>query len=194
MILLIDNYDSFTFNIVQYIRQLNYEVMVVRNDELTVAQIRALAPEVIVLSPGPGVPDDAGICLAVVQELYMEIPILGVCLGQQIIGQAFGATVKKAVQPMHGKQSMIEHDGQGIFTGLPNPTAIGRYHSLVVDDLPVSLLATAYSEDGEIQAIRHLHAPMEAVQFHPESILTTAGLQMLGNFFKQHVKGVPTWT
>lgn len=192
MILLIDNYDSFTFNIVQYIQQLQYDVRVVRNDEVTIEQIRALAPDAIVLSPGPGTPDDAGISLEVVEALAMTVPIFGVCLGQQIIAQAFGATVEKALRPMHGKTSLITHDGQGIFTNIQNPTAIGRYHSLIVKHLPDCLTATATTAEGEIQAIRHHELRIEAVQFHPESILTVDGLQMIDNFFKTYVKGART--
>lgn len=189
MILLIDNYDSFTFNIVQYLRQLQFDVHVARNDELTIEDIRHLQPEAIVLSPGPGTPDDAGISLEVVQALHTEIPILGICLGQQIIAQAFGATVKKASRPMHGKVSHITHNETGMFAAIPSPTPVARYHSLIVTDLPPSLVATAYSEEGEIQAIQHTTSKMAAVQFHPESILTTHGLQMLENFFNTYCSG-----
>lgn len=189
MILLIDNYDSFTFNIVQYIQQLRYDVRVVRNDAITIDEIDALAPAAIVLSPGPGTPDDAGISLAVVDAFAQQIPIFGVCLGQQIIAQAFGATVTKAQAPKHGKVSSITHDGQGIFRNIQNPTPVGRYHSLIVTELPNCLVATATSEEGEIQAIRHVDSPIEAVQFHPESILTTDGLQMMHNFFTTYIKG-----
>lgn len=188
MILLIDNYDSFTFNIVQYIRQLQYEVTVIRNDALTIEEIRAMQPAAIVLSPGPGTPNDAGICLEVVKQLHREFPILGICLGQQIIAQAFGAIVKKAQMPMHGKVSLLTHDAQGIFANLANPTPVARYHSLIVDDLPTQLIATAHAENGEIQAIRHISKPIEAVQFHPESILTTEGMHMLSNFFQHTIK------
>lgn len=187
MILVIDNYDSFTFNLVQYIQQVGGEVIVRRNDQVTVEEIAVMKPDAILLSPGPGNPDDAGVCLDVVKTFYRDIPILGVCLGQQIIAQAFGGVVKKAKQPMHGKVSRIQHDQRYLFSDLPSPLKVTRYHSLVVDEmtLPDCLEISAKSEDGEIMAIRHKEFRVEAVQFHPESILTESGLLMIGNFFNQ---------
>ncbi|MEE1131583.1 MAG: aminodeoxychorismate/anthranilate synthase component II [Caryophanon sp.] len=189
MILLIDNYDSFTFNIVQYLQKLQYNVKIVRNDTITLDDIRALAPQAILLSPGPGTPNDAGISLDVVKIFATTIPIFGVCLGQQIIAQAFGASIVKAAAPMHGKTSVITHDGRGIFTNIKSPTIVGRYHSLTVTDLPNCLHASATTAQGDIQAIRHRTLPIEAVQFHPESILTVDGLRMIDNFFTLHLKG-----
>ncbi|RUL45648.1 anthranilate synthase component II [Lysinibacillus antri] len=187
MILVIDNYDSFTFNLVQYIQQVGGEVIVRRNDQVTLEDIAAMKPDFILLSPGPGNPDDAGVCLDVVKKFYRDIPILGVCLGQQIIAQAFGGVVKKAKQPMHGKVSRIQHDQRYLFSHLPSPLKVTRYHSLVVDEmtLPDCLEISAKSEDGEIMAIRHKEFRVEAVQFHPESILTESGLLMIENFFNK---------
>ncbi|MGJ7912550.1 anthranilate synthase component II [Neobacillus sp. LXY-1] len=189
MILVIDNYDSFTFNLVQYIRKIGEQVIVKRNDAITLEEIRQLKPDQILISPGPGNPDSSGICLEVVRTFYQEIPILGVCLGQQIIAQAFGGLVKKSSKPMHGKTSSIIHDKKGLFNGLPSPMRVTRYHSLVVDEdvLPSCLEISARSEDDKIMAIRHHQYPIEAVQFHPEAILTEYGLEMLKNFFK-HTK------
>lgn len=186
MILLIDNYDSFTYNLVQYIRNIGEEVVVIRNDQITIDQISEIQPEYILLSPGPGNPSTAGICLNLVERYYQEIPIFGVCLGQQIIAEAFGGIVKKAKQPMHGKTSMITHDEHSVFDGLPSPLQVTRYHSLVVDEatLPSCLVVTARTEDGEIMALRHKDYPVEGVQFHPESIMTENGLQMMRNFFQ----------
>lgn len=190
MILVIDNYDSFTFNLVQYIRTIGEEVVVFRNDQLSLDDIEQMQPDHILISPGPGNPDSAGFCLHVVEKYYNKIPILGVCLGQQIIAQAFGGVVKKALKPMHGKTSFIRHDQKNIFRDLPSPLQVTRYHSLIVDEstLPESLEISARSEDGEIMAIRHKEFNVEGVQFHPESILTESGLQMLQNFFqtKEH--------
>lgn len=187
MILVIDNYDSFTFNLVQYIRGMGKEVVVIRNNHLSIQTIEELNPESILLSPGPGNPDSAGICLEVVKAYYQKIPILGVCLGQQIIAQAFGGVVKKAIKPMHGKTSEIRHDENGVFFDLPTPLQVARYHSLVVDEkrLPSCLDITAKSEDGEIMGIRHKDYPVEGVQFHPEAILTEYGYEMLENFFEK---------
>lgn len=187
MILVIDNYDSFTFNLVQYIRTLGEEVTVIRNDQLLLDYIEALRPDYLLISPGPGNPDTAGLCLDVVNKFHRTIPILGVCLGHQIIAQAFGGLVKKASKPMHGKTSQISHDQKGIFRGLSSPLQVTRYHSLIVDEasLPSCLEITARSEDGEIMAIRHKQYKIEGVQFHPESIMTANGLQMLKNFFKK---------
>ncbi|MDZ3824439.1 MAG: aminodeoxychorismate/anthranilate synthase component II [Pseudoxanthomonas sp.] len=189
MVLMIDNYDSFTFNIVQYLGELGEEVHTVRNDAIDVAGIRALAPSHIVISPGPCTPDQAGISLAVVTGLAGEFPILGVCLGHQAIGQAFGGEVVRARQVMHGKTSAIRHRGQGVFAGLPDPFEATRYHSLVVarESLPDCLEVTAWTEhaDGsvdEVMGLRHRSLPIEGVQFHPESILTQHGHDLLANF------------
>ncbi|RDS82892.1 aminodeoxychorismate/anthranilate synthase component II [Dyella monticola] len=189
MLLMIDNYDSFTFNLVQYLGELGQEVKVVRNDALEVANIRALRPSHIMISPGPGTPDDAGVSLAVLRELSTEIPVFGVCLGHQAIGQAFGGKVVRAKQIMHGKTSPVRHLGTGVFAGLPDPFEATRYHSLVVEQgsLPDCLEITAWTEnpDGsidEIMGLRHKTLQVEGVQFHPESILTQHGHDMLRNF------------
>lgn len=185
MILVIDNYDSFTFNLVQYIKQLGHEVHVVRNDKCTIEEVEKIMPEAILLSPGPGNPDEAGISMKVLEAFHQQIPILGVCLGHQVIGQYFGGDIIKAGQPKHGKISEIQHDGRTIFRGLPTSYTVARYHSLVVNcaSLPESLEVSALSEDGEIMAMRHKHYPIESVQFHPEAILTECGLKLLENFF-----------
>ena len=189
MLLLIDNYDSFTFNLAQYFGELGQDVKVLRNDAIDVPGIRALAPERIVISPGPGTPDDAGVCLRLIRELADAIPILGVCLGHQAIGQAFGGRVVRAKEIMHGKTSPIRHHDAGVFAGLPDPFEATRYHSLVVEraSLPDCLEITAWTEhaNGSFDAVmgfRHKALPVEGVQFHPESILTPAGKQLLGNF------------
>lgn len=184
MILLIDNYDSFTFNLYQYLCELGAEVVVRRNDALTVADVRALGPERVVISPGPCTPAEAGISVDLIHELAGEVPILGVCLGHQAIGVAFGGQVVRAPRLMHGKMSRISHDGRGVFTGLPNPFVATRYHSLMVDEasLPADLEVSARSEDGVIMGLRHRRYPVEGVQFHPESILTEAGKDLLANF------------
>ena len=186
LILVIDNYDSFTFNLVQYIQEIGEKVVVLRNDQVLIGDIREMKPDYILISPGPGNPDTAGICLDVVKTFYQEIPILGVCLGQQIIAQAFGGLVRKATQPMHGKTSDINHDTKQIFKDIPSPFQVTRYHSLVVDEstFPECLEISAKSDDGEIMAIRHKNYKVEAVQFHPEAILTENGLQMVRNFFQ----------
>jgi anthranilate synthase component 2 len=186
MLLMIDNYDSFTFNLVQYLGELGAEVRVVRNDELDVARIERLAPSHIVISPGPCTPNEAGVSLAAIQRLAGRIPILGVCLGHQAIGQAFGGRVVRAKQVMHGKVSRIMHDGRGVFGELPRPFTATRYHSLVVerDSLPECLEVSAQSEDGEIMGLRHRALPVEGVQFHPEALLTEHGHRMLENFLK----------
>jgi anthranilate synthase component 2 len=191
MLLLIDNYDSFTFNLAQYLGELGQDVKVVRNDAVDVAGIRALAPERIVISPGPGTPDQAGITLDLIRELAGAIPILGVCLGHQAIGQAFGGKVIRAKEIMHGKTSPIRHRGQGVFAGLADPFEATRYHSLVVEraSLPECLEVTAWTEhpDGsfdEIMGLRHKALPVEGVQFHPESILTSSGHDLLRNFIR----------
>jgi anthranilate synthase component 2 len=189
MLLMIDNYDSFTFNLVQYFQQLGAEVKVVRNDALTVDQIAALTPERIVISPGPGTPDEAGVSLRVIEQLGPRIPVLGVCLGHQSIGQVYGGHVIRAGNIMHGKTSPIRHEGKGVFAGLPDGYTATRYHSLVVDKdrLPDALEVTAWTEndDGsieEVMGLRHREYPVEGVQFHPESILTEHGHALLKNF------------
>jgi anthranilate synthase/aminodeoxychorismate synthase-like glutamine amidotransferase len=186
MLLMIDNYDSFTFNLVQYFGELGAEVKVVRNDELSVEEIQALAPSHIVLSPGPCTPNEAGVTLETIKRLAGRVPILGVCLGHQAIGQAFGGKVVRARQVMHGKVSRIRHDGQGVFKQIENPFVATRYHSLVVErgSLPGCLEVTAQSEDGEIMGLRHRGAPVEGVQFHPEALLTEHGHRMLKNFIE----------
>jgi anthranilate synthase component 2 len=186
VILVLDNYDSFTYNLVQYLGELGAEVKVVRNDELTVDAVEALAPARIVISPGPGTPDDAGISLGVIERLGARVPILGVCLGHQAIGQAFGGKVVRARQVMHGKVSQVRHDGRGVFAGLPAEFVATRYHSLVVEraTLPGALEVTAQSEDGEIMGLRHRALAIEGVQFHPEALLTEHGHKMLENFLK----------
>jgi anthranilate synthase component 2 len=186
MILLLDNYDSFTYNLYQYLSELGAEVVVRRNDELSVADVGAMAPEKIVISPGPCTPNEAGISVALIRELGGQIPILGVCLGHQAIGQAYGGAVVRAPMIMHGKLSQIHHDGQGVFAGLPSPFSATRYHSLIVrrDDLPGCLEVTAWTDDGLIMGLRHRDLPVEGVQFHPESIMTDAGKALLRNFLE----------
>lgn len=189
MILLLDNYDSFTYNLYQYLCELGADVTVLRNDAVTVHDVRAMQPERIVISPGPSTPRKAGISVDLLQELAGQVPILGVCLGHQAIGAAFGADVVRASLVMHGKTSEVTHDGRGIFAGLPNPFTATRYHSLIVDEatLPDDLEVTARSEDGIIMGLRHRHCEIYGVQFHPESILTTGGHQILSNFLSdQH--------
>lgn len=184
MILLIDNYDSFTWNLYQYFCELGADVEVRRNDELTLAEIEMLAPQKIVISPGPCTPDESGISLEVIAHYAGKLPILGVCLGHQAIAQAFGATIVCAAKVMHGKTSPITHSGRGVFSGLNNPLTVTRYHSLVIDPstLPDCFEVTARSENGEIMGIRHKAWDLEGVQFHPESILSEQGHQLLENF------------
>lgn len=189
MLLMIDNYDSFTYNLAQYFGELGQEVQVVRNDAIDVAGIRALQPSHIVISPGPGTPDEAAVSLDVLREFSGEVPILGVCLGHQALGQVFGGRVVRAKRIMHGKTSPVHHRGQGVFAGLPNPFEATRYHSLVVeqDSLPACLEVTAWTQnpDGsidEIMGLRHRTLPVEGVQFHPESVLTAHGYNLLRNF------------
>jgi anthranilate synthase/aminodeoxychorismate synthase-like glutamine amidotransferase len=186
MILMLDNYDSFTYNLVQYIQEMGCDVYVARNDELDIPGIAALMPTGIVLSPGPGGPKDAGICLDVVRKFSGELPLLGVCLGHQTIAEAFGAKIVEAKTLMHGKTSLITADGDGVFKGIKEPFQAMRYHSLVVerDSLPDALIVSAESDDGEIMGIRHLFHPTEGIQFHPESIMTTVGKRLLRNFLK----------
>ncbi len=187
MILVIDNYDSFTYNLVQYLGELGEEIIVKRNDEVTLEQIEQMAPEHIVISPGPCTPNEAGISLALIDKFKGKIPILGVCLGHQSIGQAFGAEVIRADRLMHGKTSPIQHDGKTIFASLPSPFTAARYHSLIVrrETLPDCLEITAETEEGEIMGLRHKEYPIEGVQFHPESIISEHGLSMLGKFLEQ---------
>lgn len=184
MILLIDNYDSFTWNLYQYFCELGAEVVVKRNDELTLAEIDRLAPEKIVISPGPCTPDESGISLDVIRHYAGKLPILGVCLGHQALAQVFGATIVRAAKVMHGKTSPVTHTGQGVFRGLNNPLTVTRYHSLVIDPatLPACFDVTAQSDTGEIMGIRHREWALEGVQFHPESILSEQGHQLLANF------------
>ncbi len=185
MFLLIDNYDSFTYNLWHYLGELGAEVVVKRNDALTVEAALALRPQGIVISPGPSDPDHAGICLDLVRKAG-HVPILGVCLGHQAIGQAFGGRVVRAPVPMHGKVSQIRHDGSGVFAGLPDPLAATRYHSLIVarDSLPNSLAITAESDDGLVMGIEHHERPLHGVQFHPESIASEHGHALLANFLR----------
>ncbi|MBI5603455.1 MAG: aminodeoxychorismate/anthranilate synthase component II [Deltaproteobacteria bacterium] len=184
MILMIDNYDSFTYNLVQYIARLEKDLLVRRNDEITLSEIRALAPDLIFLSPGPCSPKEAGITVEVIQEFASSIPLMGVCLGHQAIGYAFGAPVVRADRIMHGKTCPIHHDGRTIFQGLPNPFVATRYHSLIVEkkDLPDCLEISAWTDQGEIMGLRHRNSRVEGVQFHPESILTPEGDRLIKNF------------
>jgi len=186
MIVMIDNYDSFTFNLVQYLMQLGAAVTVVRNDALSVPQLQALAPAGIVISPGPGRPETAGISLAVIREFSGKVPLLGVCLGHQAIAAAFGGEVVAARRLMHGKTSMVSADGQALYTGIGKPFQAMRYHSLAVSraHLPECLSVTAEADDGEIMGIRHRQHPTEGIQFHPESIMTPVGKRLLRNFLK----------
>jgi anthranilate synthase/aminodeoxychorismate synthase-like glutamine amidotransferase len=186
MILVIDNYDSFTYNLVQYLGELGAEVRVFRNDELSVEKIGSLSPSHIVISPGPCTPNEAGITLATIKRVAGRIPILGVCLGHQAIGQAFGGKVVRAKRVMHGKTSRIRHDGLGVFSQIENHFVATRYHSLVVEreSLPACLEISAESEDGEIMGLRHRSAPLEGVQFHPEALLTEHGHTLLQNFIQ----------
>ena len=184
MILLIDNYDSFTYNLYLYMGIFNDDIKVVRNDKITIEEIKAFAPERIVLSPGPKSPKEAGICIDAVREFYDKIPILGICLGHQSIGEAFGATVSYAKKIFHGKQSEITHTGDSVFTGIDSPIKVARYHSLAVkkEGLPDCLRILAETDDGEIMAMRHKEYPVVGLQFHPESIYTEHGKRMLENF------------
>ncbi len=184
MILMIDNYDSFTYNLVQYLQQMGREVAVYRNDEITVAEIENMEVEAIFLSPGPCSPREAGVTVEIVRYFHQTIPIMGVCLGHQAIGYAFGGDVVRADKVMHGKSSPISNDGRTIFQGLPDPFTAGRYHSLIVkrDTLPACLEVTAETEEGEIMGLRHREYPVEGIQFHPESILTPQGKRIIRNF------------
>lgn len=184
MLLMLDNYDSFTYNLVQYLGELGEEVVTYRNDAISVAEIKALAPNRIMISPGPCTPNEAGISLTLITEFAGEIPLMGVCLGHQSIGQTFGGKIVHAKKIMHGKTSMIKHTEQGVFNDLPNPFQVTRYHSLVVEreTLPDCLEVTAWTDDGEIMGLRHKELLVEGVQFHPESILTEHGHALLKNF------------
>ena len=195
MLLMIDNYDSFTYNLVQYFQRLDQDVVVKRNDELSISDIRALNPEHIVISPGPCSPNEAGISLSVVEQLKGQFPILGICLGHQTIAQALGANVVRARAVMHGKTSKIRHSNKGMFRGLPDPMTVCRYHSLIVasDSLPPELEITAWTEDesqqvDEIMGLCHTDIALEGVQFHPEAVLTEKGLALLGNFIHRFSK------
>ncbi|MHB9145409.1 MAG: anthranilate synthase component II [Symbiobacteriia bacterium] len=184
MLLVIDNYDSFTYNLVQALGNIGADPQVVRNDAVTLEEIEAMAPQGIVLSPGPGRPEDAGICTEVVRRFGPSVPTLGVCLGHQVIGEAFGGRVVRAPVPVHGKTSAVRHDGEGLFTGIPDGFAAARYHSLVVEQegLPEELRVTARTDDGLVMGLRHRWYPVAGVQFHPESFLTPEGMNLLRNF------------
>ena len=186
MLLMIDNYDSFTYNLVQYLGELGQEVVVYRNDEIALDEIEALHPERIVISPGPCTPNEAGVSVPLIRRFAGQVPILGVCLGHQSIGQAFGGRIVHAKQLMHGKTSAVHHANKGVFRGLHEPLTATRYHSLVIEreSLPADLEVTAWTDDGEIMGVRHRTLAVEGVQFHPESILTEQGHELLGNFLK----------
>lgn len=190
MILMIDNYDSFTYNLVQYLGELGEELIVKRNDQVTIQEIEELKPDFLMISPGPCSPDEAGISMEAIKHFAGKIPIFGVCLGHQSIAQVFGGDVIRAERLMHGKTSEIEHDGKGVFTGLQNPLVATRYHSLIVKDetLPECFVRTARTKEGELMAIRHKELPIESVQFHPESIMTSFGKEMLRNFIETYRK------
>ncbi len=185
MIIVIDNYDSFTYNLVQYLGELGAAMRVFRNDQVALDEIARLAPSHIVISPGPGTPAEGGVSSAAIREFHRAVPILGVCLGHQCIGDVFGGVVTRAPRLMHGKTSMIYHDARGIFDGVPSPFEAGRYHSLIVQEpLPAELRVTAFTKEGEVMGIRHKQFPLEGVQFHPESVLTKHGKQILKNFLE----------
>ena len=187
MLLLIDNYDSFTYNLFQYISELGEEIVVFRNDKITIEEIERLSPQRIVISPGPGIPEHAGISNDVIQHFGPRLPVLGVCLGHQCIGYSYGAKIDRASEIKHGKSSLIHHDGKGLLAGLPNPFPAIRYHSLAVvrDTLPDCLEVSAWTEDDTIMGLRHKQLPVEGVQFHPESIMTEVGKDLLKNFLNQ---------
>jgi anthranilate synthase component 2 len=191
-VLVVDNYDSFTYNLVQYLGELGADPVVYRHDAITVDEARRLGPDAVVVSPGPGRPEDAGVSNTVIAELGPEVPLLGVCLGHQCIGQVFGGRVVRAAKVMHGKTSLVHHTGAGVLAGLPDPFEATRYHSLVVEasSLPEVLEVTATTDDGTIMGLRHRHFPVEGVQFHPESILTGAGKQLLSNFLVAAARAV----
>jgi anthranilate synthase/aminodeoxychorismate synthase-like glutamine amidotransferase len=187
MLLLIDNYDSFTYNLYQYIAELGAEIEVRRNDEITLDEIASMQPDQIVISPGPCTPNEAGLSCRIIETFGPRFPTLGVCLGHQAIGQVYGRRIIRAPEPMHGKTSLMYHDGKGVFRGLPEPFEANRYHSLIVEDstLPDELEVTARTEDGLIMGLRHHTYPVEGVQFHPESIMTSVGKDLLRNFLQQ---------
>ena len=186
MVFVLDNYDSFTYNLVQYIRACGQECVVKRNDQVAVKEIASLRPSHIVISPGPGTPESAGICIPLIRELGGNFPIFGVCLGHQAIGAAFGGKIIRAPKLMHGKTSAVTHDARGVFRELPSPMTATRYHSLIVEEktLPAELEVSARSEDGTIMGMRHRRLSVEGVQFHPESVMTEQGMKMVGNFLK----------
>lgn len=190
MIVMIDNYDSFTYNLVQYLGEFGEELQVFRNDQITIDELEALQPDIIMISPGPGTPDDAGLTLEVIRHFSGKIPIFGVCLGHQAIGQVFGGNVVRAERLMHGKTSPIHHDQQGVFAGVPTPFTATRYHSLIVEkqSLPDCFEISAWTQEGEIMGIRHKELAVEGVQFHPESIITDHGKKLLYNFVQKHSK------
>jgi anthranilate synthase/aminodeoxychorismate synthase-like glutamine amidotransferase len=187
-VLVLDNYDSFTYNLVQYFGDLGAEPIVVRNDEMSPAEGERLRPDRLVISPGPGTPDDTGFCMDYIRTMGGTVPILGVCLGHQTIVAAFGGEIGRAPEPRHGKVSVIDHDGKGVFAGLPDPFQATRYHSLAATSVPDILEVTARSEDGVVQAVRHRTLPIEGVQFHPESIMTEVGRDLLANFLNSPVR------
>jgi anthranilate synthase component II len=193
MILIIDNYDSFTYNLYQYIGEIYDDIKVGRNDDVTVEDVKNLCPEGIVLSPGPGRPENSGVCIDVIRKLGNSIPILGICLGHQAIGYAFGGNVVRAKEIMHGKVSVVTHDGKGLFNGIKNPLTVMRYHSLIVEkeSLPKELEETCETQDGVIMGLKHKTYPVYGLQFHPESILTEEGKKLIRNFLEEicHVKG-----
>lgn len=195
MILMIDNYDSFTFNLVQYLGELGQEIVVKRNDEITIEEIETLAPSFLMISPGPCSPNEAGISLDAITHFAGKMPILGVCLGHQAIAQVFGAEVVRAERFMHGKTSQVYHDGKTVYTDISNPFPVTRYHSLIVkkETLPDCLEISSWTEAGEIMGIRHNTLPIEGVQFHPESIMTLHGKELLKNFLTRYDKGTVTW-
>ncbi|WP_119393383.1 anthranilate synthase component II [Salinibius halmophilus] len=185
MLIVIDNYDSFTYNLVQYLQMLDTDVRVFHNDQITVAELEAMAPDHLLISPGPCSPNEAGISIAAINTFFGKVPILGVCLGHQCIAQAFGGIVGSAKSVMHGKTSVIEHNNTGIFSDLPRQYRVNRYHSLAINEMPANFDVVAQTDDGEIMAIAHNALPVFGVQFHPESILTEHGLELLSNFLTQ---------
>lgn len=186
MILIIDNYDSFVHNLARYVREHGFETRVVRNDAGDAEDLLSLSPEAVIVSPGPKTPADAGVSMAIIRQLPLSVPLLGVCLGHQCLVEVFGGKTRRSIDPLHGEASLIRHDGEGIFKGIGNPMVAGRYHSLVCDIAPGGLLAPcAFSDKGEVMAVRHASAPWSGVQFHPESLLTPFGRALIGNFLGQ---------
>lgn len=187
MLLIVDNYDSFVHNLARYFQQLGQETLVMRNDAVSVEQVKRLRPTAVVFSPGPGAPAEAGQSLAIVKSLHARVPMLGVCLGHQTLAEAFGGRIVRGNDPVHGRSSLVTHDGSGLFLGLPSPLRVGRYHSLVIDPqcVPAEFLVNARTDDGTIMAIEHRELPLYGVQFHPESILTEHGYAMLAGFLRQ---------